>query len=184
MLSFHNSGRGPKPQAFEPPGPRDAPGRCVSAGGGAATAPAHLAPPPRAGRPSTGCDAPAGPAWEPASTRLRGGSPQPRTDGAGGHAGRQGARVCALAEPLAVPLRGRGRGRESKDCGARRREPEVRHFQLRSCPSRVSAFTISGPFKGPLGQTRVKVEVPPKTRLLAAPYSDSCSLQGCLMEAS
>lgn len=38
----------------------------------------------------------------------------------------------------------------------------MQRFQYRTCLSRVSACTVSGSFKGPLGQTQTERGVPPK----------------------
>lgn len=89
-----------------------------------------------------------------------------------------------------MPARLRSRSRShSRGLTAepRRWEPEVPGFQLQSCLSRVSAFTISGPFKCvPWGRPILRVGFPLKTRarLLAAPYPDSWYLEGWLVKVS
>lgn len=94
-------------------------------GGGAAAAPVHLAWLPRSGRPRSGCELPAG---QPGSQRASACAAATRNHARmeqEGTRGAQGSRVYALAEPLAIPLRG-----GSKDRRTLRWEPEMPRFQL------------------------------------------------------
>ena len=156
----------------------------VPAGGGAAAAPAHLASPPRVGRPrgvlprQRGREELCRPSGnrEPAPAR-----PLPS-------ATREWNGRARRALWVRLPTRWRSRSAypsgDRERCRASRWEPRVPGFQWQSCLSPRRAFTVSGPFKWvPWGQTHTEGGVPLKTlaRLLASPYPDSSYSEGWLV---